>query len=51
MSRAAFAALLEVSDSTLSRWERGTMELSQKNTILLHGLYKKLSSDFKSPQE
>ena len=36
MSRAAFAALLE---------------LSQKNTILLHELYKKLSSDFKSPQE
>lgn len=51
MSRAAFAALLEVSDSTLSRWERGAMELSQKNTILLHQLYKKLSSDFKSPQE
>lgn len=40
MKPLSFAALLEVSELTLWRWESGRTKLSEKNTIMLHNLYK-----------
>lgn len=51
MNPTDFSILLEVSPSTLTRWESGRMEVSPKSTIRLHNLYKKINSDLKSPKE
>lgn len=50
IKQANFAALLEISHPTLNRWENGTVQLTEKNTLMLHQLYKKLSGDLKSPE-